>query len=306
VGGPTEAVRAATTPLRAAFRGALLGAAALLVLVIVAPAQADDLLHDRASDLHYLQLMTSGAKEDDAVPVVLAIHGLGDRPESFRLLVDGVSVPARVVIPRAPKAHGADGFSWFDFRAGADAEGDAALAEGVRGAAGGLATLAGSLAAKHGGPSRVVVCGFSQGGMLSFALAALHPEQVAAAVPVSGYLPVPLWPASRPAARPLPKVLALAGEDDRVIPPDPVRWSVEALRVNGYEVELKLYPGVAHAISPPMRKDLVASLEAAVQELQPTGPPESEVQAEAPAPALEAPGDPESMYGTPGAPAAAR
>ena len=56
--------------------------------------------------------------------------------------------------------------------------------------------------------------------MLSFALAAAHPELVATAIPVSG-IPAPaLWPAERPKTRPLPKIIALHGEADKLISVD--------------------------------------------------------------------------------------
>ena len=45
---------------------------------------------------------------------------------------------------------------------------------------------------------KVVVTGFSQGGMLSYALALHHPELIEYALPISGMLPEVLWPTTPP------------------------------------------------------------------------------------------------------------
>ncbi|MFN2425967.1 MAG: alpha/beta hydrolase [Candidatus Binatia bacterium] len=244
---------------------------AALVLTVGVAHAADELKRDEASGLQYLEIVTGGAAADDPLPVVVAIHGLGDRPESFRLLLDDLPARARVVVPRAPMPHGADGFSWFEFRASDGGEGEEQLVEGIRLATGRLARLLASLAKRHEGPARTVVCGFSQGGMLSFALASSHPEFVAAAIPVSGYLPSAMWPAERPKTRPLPKILSLHGENDPLISVQWARWTVEALRINGFDANLRSWSGVGHAMVPEVRATLVASVLSAVEELSPAG-----------------------------------
>lgn len=216
-----------------------------------------------SAELVYQEILTAGAVNVEPLPIVIALHGLGDRPESFRLMLDDLGVRARVVVPRGPLPQGTEGFSWFDFHAGSDEQ----LASGVRAAGDAVAELITALLAAHAGPRRVLVTGFSQGGMLSFALAALHPELVAAAIPISGNLPPPLWPSARPHLRPLPRVLAFHGDADRVVPIDSARWSVEALRSNGYEAELRSYVGVGHSVTREMRSALHEAIKAAIVEL---------------------------------------
>jgi phospholipase/carboxylesterase len=267
-------------PIGAAATAALFFA--LVASVGVARADGEELQRDEASGLEYLEVLTGGAASSDPVPIVVAMHGLGDHPESFRLLLDDLPAKARVVFPRGPMPHGEDGFSWFDFHADDD-EGTAALGEGVKTSADRVAQLIVSLTRARGAPPRAIVCGFSQGGILSFELAAAHPELIAEAIPVSGYLPSPLWPAERPKLKPLPKVVALHGEKDQLIPLQWANWSVEALRSNGYDVSLRSWPGVPHALSPEMRQALIASVVSAVQELTPQhaaeGPPQKPVDA---------------------------
>jgi len=238
------------------------------ILVAAARGGAEDLQRDETSGLEYLEVLTGGASASDPVPLVVAMHGLGDHPESFRLLLDDLPAKARVVFPRGPMPHGDDGFSWFEFHTDDD-EGKAALGEGVRTSADRIAQLIVVLLKARGGPPRAIVCGFSQGGILSFELAAAHPEIIAQAIPVSGYLPSSLWPAEPPKLRPLPKILALHGETDRLIPLEWAKWSVEALRSQGYDVTLRSWPGVSHALSPDMHATLLSTVVGALRELAP-------------------------------------
>lgn len=249
-----------------------LAMALVLVAASVArsPAAAVELQREATSGLEYLEIVTGGGLATDPLPVVVAIHGLGDRPESFRLLLDDLPTKARVILPRGPMPHGEDGFSWFDFHTD-DEEGALRLGEGVRSAAARVADLMVALAAEHGGPTRGVICGFSQGGMLSFAVAATRPDLVAVAVPVSGYLPTALWPSERPRTRPLPRILALHGEADRLISAESSRWSVEALRSNGFDTSLRTWPGVGHAMVPDIRAALVTAVVGAVETLSAPG-----------------------------------
>lgn len=258
-----------------------------LALAAASVAGAQDVLRDEGSGLEYLEVVTGGATAGEALPVVVAIHGLGDNPSSFRLLLDDLPARARVIFPRGPMPHGADGFSWFDFRADNE-DGAAELGAGIRVAADRVAKLIEDVTAKSSAPPRAVVCGFSQGGMLSFALAASHPELLSTAIPISGYLPTTLWPRERPKTRPLPKVVAMHGEKDHLIPVDSARWSVEALKGNGYDVALKTYPGVGHALSPEMRAALESTVVAAVAELTQVGTVLPGPPAPVPAPPLPA------------------
>jgi phospholipase/carboxylesterase len=251
---------------------AVAAAAAFGVMLVVASgsiARADDLLDDKASGLSYLQIVTGGAAATDPLPLVVAIHGLGDNPQSFRLLLDELPSKARLIFPRGPMPHGEDGFSWFDFHPDDEDDGGAELGKGIQASAERIAQLIVALTERYHGPSRAIVCGFSQGGMLSFALAAEHPELVAVAIPVSGELPQSLWPAERSKVRPLPKIIALHGENDKLVPVIRANWSVEALKSNGYDAKLKTWPGVSHALSHEMRIELISQVVSALSAFEP-------------------------------------
>jgi phospholipase/carboxylesterase len=203
---------------------------------------------------------TGGAKDGDAVPLVVAIHGLGDRPESFAGLFEGFAARAHLVLPAGGLAwHG--GFAWWPIAGHIDADNMAA----------GLGAAADRLAAalpawqSGGGAGKTIVTGFSQGGMLSFAIAVKHPRLVGEAVPVAGLLPPSMTPASWPAGAPMPRILALHGDADARVPFAFGQKSVDALRGLGLTTELKSYSKVEHTISAEMRRDWLEALTAAVQ-----------------------------------------
>ena len=173
----------------------------------------------QAGGLEYVEMMTGKAKRDARVPTIVAIHGLGDRPRNFRALFVGLAKPARILLFRAPNAYEGGGWSWFPLRArDPDVE---AVSAGIAKAADQLAESLRAYMAEHPGDGPFIVTGFSQGGMLTFTLAARHPDLVLEAIPVGGWLPPPLWPESAP--EPSPPITALHGTDDSAVKFKPTR-----------------------------------------------------------------------------------
>jgi phospholipase/carboxylesterase len=174
--------------------------------------------------------------------MIVALHGLGDNPESFGTIFDDFGRPARIIVPRAPTPyHG--GYSWFSF----DRSNEAETARGLEQAAVRVAALIRWLSAREPPAGKAIVTGFSQGGMLSFVLAVRHPDLVAEAFPVSGSLPRALFPTKADHAP--PRIVALHGDEDVRVPLGPTREGVEVLNERGYRAELRVYPGVGHSIS---------------------------------------------------------
>lgn len=203
---------------------------------------------------------TAGGTADEALPLVVVIHGLGDTPAAFWRLFQGFPRRAHFVVPAGGLKWG-DGFAWWpitgeinenNMAAGMDAATPRLMAA--------IRTWRGSRVV-----GRPIVAGFSQGGMLSFALAAKYPAEIAAAVPVSGMLPAPMVPVAWPPGAPQPHIVALHGDADTRVPFAFGQRTVASLRALGVDVELKAYPGVGHSISAEMRRDLFAELGAAIE-----------------------------------------
>lgn len=186
---------------------------------------------------------------DESSPLIVAIHGMGDQPDAW--VDDWRSFPARVQIalPRAFDRYG-PGYSWFKFAEGmTDEEFGAAVGAAEARLWKGITNLAGK--------RRVIVTGFSQGGILSFAMAARHPDVVSHAFPVSGSCPGPLLPKSKSRAAP---ILALHGTADRMLDVKWGREAVQAFKNEGNDATLREYEGVGHTITAKMHEDLWSAI----------------------------------------------
>ena len=200
------------------------------------------------------------AAPDAPLPMVVMVHGLGDRPQSMLRLLADLPGPARVIAPRAPDRWNS-GWSWFPTRTTGD---EATLSRQI-------ATVAGQFVedleeARRARPTqgKPILAGFSQGGMLSFAVAVRHPDAIAGAVPVAGWLPSLLLPPGGPPAA-APPIRALHGEEDGVLPFARTQEGVTSLRAKGWDVTLQPFPGVAHRIPPPVRQELFHALQGLVE-----------------------------------------
>ncbi|WP_437683596.1 alpha/beta hydrolase [Sorangium sp. So ce131] len=214
--------------------------------------------------VEYLEVVTGGADASEALPLVVALHGLGDRPESFVGLLSDADFKARLIVPRGLTPYH-DGYSWFPLRQALASD---AVGQGVLRAAGAVAATIERLAAERPTRGKAIVTGFSQGGALSFALALHHPRVVGAAFPVGGWIPAPVLPSARPLDPATPAIVALHGEQDQRVPIGPTREAIAALRGLGAKARLEGYPGVGHSVSGDMRRDLLRLIRGAIDELR--------------------------------------
>jgi phospholipase/carboxylesterase len=200
--------------------------------------------------------VTAGADVNARLPMVVAVHGLGDRPEDFVTLFDALPFPARVVALRGITPYG-EGFTWFP---PGEADRDpAAFLAATRAIAADLSALTRRFPT-CGAP---VLTGFSQGGMLTLAVAAHAPSALRAAIPLAGRLPSSALPTAPPTA-PLPWVTALHGMSDARIAFDAGDESVRALRRLGFAATMRPFAGVGHTVSPAMRAVLFDELRRAL------------------------------------------
>jgi phospholipase/carboxylesterase len=210
------------------------------------------------------------ALDELPLPLILAIHGLGDKPERFMRLFHGLPFPARVVAVRAPDPY-RKGSSWYPFAHDADVS--PARDVRVRENAARLARLLAHLVTHYPTRGRPVVTGFSQGGVMSMALALLHPASVAAAIPLSGVLPTSLMPASVAPGSRYPPLRAHIGDQDPYFSVQRFRAAMAHLRTIGLDADLSLYPGLDHNVSPDMRAELYRLLEMHCAPRVPAAPP---------------------------------
>lgn len=236
-----------------------------------APSQVEPAPLPQAGRLHYFERILGNAKPSDPLPMIVAIHGLGDDPENFSHLFDTFPEPARLIAPRAPLAAEEGGWSWFSFRArDPDVEG---LSRGITQSADLLAESIAVVMRERPTIGRPIVTGFSQGGMLTMTLAVHHPERISTAVAVGGWLPPPLWPKTPELATARPRIAALHGTADNAVRFEPTQQSVQHLQSLGYAIDFEVYEGVPHVITPEMHRDLFDALVDGIARLRDTPPP---------------------------------
>lgn len=95
---------------------------------------------------------------------------------------------------------------------------------------------------------RIGVVGFCMGGMLSFGLAALRPDRVAALVPFYGF---PQGDAQPDYSAITAAIQGHMAEHDDFFPPDAARALEQQLTALGKDVSFTVYPGSGHAFMAP-------------------------------------------------------
>ncbi|HRI50646.1 MAG TPA: dienelactone hydrolase family protein [Pseudomonadota bacterium] len=209
------------------------------------PGELGSTTRGEIAGVRYLEHMTGGARPDERVPMIVALHPMSGDPADLLQLLRGYRRRARLILPYGHPSGGL--YIWYD-SVREDVAAPVVTREADR-----LAAALTALAAARPTVGSPLVTGFSQGGILTFALAVTHPEALAAAFPISGLLPPSLYPSaalsSRPRPATLPPVAAFHGASDLAVPTRSARASIAELRRAGYTAELREYAGVEHDIS---------------------------------------------------------
>lgn len=208
----------------------------------------------------YVEVLTGGATLGEPLPLLVGLHGLGDRPERFIGMVAGLDRKTRLVALRGVDPYH-DGFSWFPFTGKV---GDPASIPGIRRSADVVANTVAELVREHPTRGKPIVVGFSQGGVLAYALATRHGAAFAAAFPVGAFLHAPLW--DEVDAAHAPPIEAFHGEADPLVTLDLATGTRDGLAARGIPVVLHTYPGVPHGVPEAVRSELFVALRRAVDQ----------------------------------------
>jgi len=201
----------------------------------------------------YLEVILGGARPEDELPMLVAIHGLGSHTRHFGKVFAGVREPVRLILPQGYTRH-KRGYSWFPVQV---KMGDfTQMEQGIKTATEKVGDLIASLLKVRPTRGMPIVTGYSQGGMLTFSLVLYRPEVVGFAIPVSGFLPPGLLPRERVAGVKYPPVRALHGFLDKRIRIQWVRNGVKHLNGIGLDVTLHEYARAGHRLAPTMNQQL--------------------------------------------------
>lgn len=215
-------------------------------------------------DLWYAEVVLGDVDPDAPLPLVVALHGRGDRPRMPAGPFVRTSTPMRVLIPRGPLALG-DGYAWG--RYSVTAHRDDELAADLAITADRLARLVEHVRAERPTLGSPIVTGFSQGAILGWIAALRHPDSFGLALLVAGWVP-PLLVPDGPAI-PVTHVRAMHGVDDPIVPVGPTREVAARLAQLGHDVELVEVEGGGHVVDEAMNARFEGWLEAALAERAP-------------------------------------
>ncbi|MBS0611494.1 MAG: dienelactone hydrolase family protein [Proteobacteria bacterium] len=193
--------------------------------------------------------------------LLVLMHGVGSNEQDLFGLAPYVPAPFHVLSLRAPYRMGPQAHAWFDFTVAAD--GTRSIDEPQEAASRALVAQAVDQAARRLGipAARVVVGGFSQGGIMALSLLLTQPALLQACmVWHSRLLPQALGDAAPAAALAGRRLWVSHGVQDNVIP----LASAQAIRDHARGLPLALsyreYPGV-HEIRPEELRDSMAWLQ---------------------------------------------
>jgi len=185
--------------------------------------------HDDLS-LRYVLNVPSGKPDSADMPLVLLMHGRGADANDLADIAPMIDGGYRFVFPNAAKAFEpmpgySFGFSWFD---GWPPEGDSIVQSRTK-----LLALIDELVARYPTPEgKIVVAGFSQGGMMAIDVGFRTKQKVAGVVVMSGAI----YEADKPPLRKMP-LLIIHGTQDDMIPVLAARRTRHVLEEHGVSPE---------------------------------------------------------------------
>ena len=206
------------------------------------------------SNIEYLIREPKIKKEKN--PLLLLLHGYGSNEEDLFSFASELPEEYYVVSARAPYDLQPYGHAWYAITFDADqnkfSDDDQAMESRDL-----IARFINELISELPIDSEnVTLIGFSQGTILSYAVALSYPEKIRRVVALSGYLNEGIL-ASGYETKDFKnlKMFISHGTQDQVIPVDWARKAPEALKNIGIEVEYKEYP-IGHGVSPQNFHDL--------------------------------------------------
>lgn len=196
--------------------------------------------HDDLS-LQYILTVPSGKPDSEPMPLVIVLHGRGADANDLADIAPSLDGPGgyRFVFPNAPHAFPWGGYTWFD---GWPPERDSVIASRKK-----LLHFLEEITARYPvADGKIILSGFSQGGMMSLDAGFRTDEELCGIVVMSGVLFEQDAPDFK--ARPDQKILIAHGTGDDVIPVIAARRARALLEAAGVQPEYHEFP-IGHNVS---------------------------------------------------------
>ncbi|WP_395632580.1 alpha/beta hydrolase [Flavobacterium sp.] len=198
--------------------------------------------------LHHLVREPKTKKEKN--PLLLLLHGYGSNEEDLFSFAGELPEEYYVVSARAPFDLSYGSYAWYAINFDADENKFSDIGQ-ARASRDIIARFIDELVANYAiDAENVTLIGFSQGCILSYAVAVSYPEKVQRVVAMSGY-----WNPEIAVDDYLEndcsklRIFASHGTVDQVIPVEWARKSIPALQILGIEIVFKEYM-VGHGVAP--------------------------------------------------------
>jgi phospholipase/carboxylesterase len=199
---------------------------------------------------HMVRPAHSDAEDNEAAPSLLLLHGRGADEADLMGLEQALDPRLTIVSARAPYRLG-PGFAWYGMYEIGKPDDDTLLASLSE-----LQAFIKGLPAAHNiDPQRLYLMGFSQGAIMSAALALTVPEQVRGVIMHSGYVPTESALVLHPEGIKDKPFFLAHGKYDDVIPVTFGRDAEEYLSEAGARLTYREYP-IGHTISEESLYDL--------------------------------------------------
>ncbi|MEO0038038.1 MAG: hypothetical protein RIQ59_1249 [Bacteroidota bacterium] len=186
----------------------------------------------------------------DKNPLLLLLHGYGSNEEDLFSFASELPEEYYVISARAPYDMGFGSYAWYAINFDADENkfSDIPQAQQSRDL---IANFIDELVANYPiDPSNVTLIGFSQGTILSYAVALSYPDKIQRVVAMSGYLNTEMVKSNFETNNfSNLKIFASHGMVDQVVPVDWARKAAPALTQLGIDIVYKEYP-VGHGVAP--------------------------------------------------------
>lgn len=209
------------------------------------------------SALSLQYLVRPASRITKPAPLIVLLHGVGSNEQDLFDLAQYLEPEAVVVSARAPNVLGPKSFAWYPVEftaAGPIIDAEAAEASRLI-----LLKFIGELIATYNvDAKRVYLMGFSQGAIMSLAVALTQPEKVAGIVVMSGRLLSEIKPKIVPHLNGLP-VLMTHGRRDAIIPIKDARSASTYLSTLPVQLTYREYD-MGHQLTAESLNDIVAWL----------------------------------------------
>lgn len=199
-------------------------------------------------ELEYLLKQPKTIKDKN--PLILLLHGYGSNEADLFSFASELPEDYFIISARAPYDLMYGSFAWYAINFDADATKFSDLNQ-ARQSRDVIARFIDEVLAKYPiDPSKVTLVGFSQGTILSYAVALSYPDKISRVVALSGYLNTEISKEGfeKKDVSHL-KIFASHGTVDQVIPVEWARKAPEYLQHLGIDVQFKEYP-IGHGVSP--------------------------------------------------------